>query len=152
RPQADLKDPRAKSATILRPSWLMELPLTSSLPISTVPFRLGTTALARQPRSKLQRQVPRTLASQLGATPQDPYYMRPTERRIGLMSLMVLSALRIWARTRSTIRFQRSYLLTLEIIGGKIYVTYAPAGRPAQISATEGNGAVAIFDVNGNLL
>src|SRR5215471_19360427 len=40
----------------------------------------------------------------------------------------------------------------VENIGGKIYVTYAPAGRPAQISATEGNGAVAIFDVNGNLL
>ena len=40
----------------------------------------------------------------------------------------------------------------VEIIGGKIYVTYAPTGRPAQISATEGNGAVAIFDVNGNLL
>jgi uncharacterized protein (TIGR03118 family) len=37
-------------------------------------------------------------------------------------------------------------------IGNNIYVTYAPAGRPAQIAATEGMGAVAIFDTNGNLL
>lgn len=37
-------------------------------------------------------------------------------------------------------------------IGGKIYVTYAPPGRPAQISATEGQGGVAVFDSNGNLL
>ncbi len=37
-------------------------------------------------------------------------------------------------------------------IGDNIYVTYAPAGRPAQISATEGMGAVAVFDTDGNLL
>jgi uncharacterized protein (TIGR03118 family) len=37
-------------------------------------------------------------------------------------------------------------------IGGKIYVTYALPGRPAQIAALEGQGAVAVFDVNGNLL
>jgi uncharacterized protein (TIGR03118 family) len=37
-------------------------------------------------------------------------------------------------------------------INGKIYVTYAPVGRPAQISATEGNGVVAVFDLNGNFI
>ncbi len=37
-------------------------------------------------------------------------------------------------------------------IGGNIYVTYAPPGRPAQISAPEGMGAVAIFDTSGNLI
>jgi uncharacterized protein (TIGR03118 family) len=40
----------------------------------------------------------------------------------------------------------------IQNIGNNIYVTYAPAGRPAQIAATEGMGAVAIFDTNGNLL
>ena len=29
---------------------------------------------------------------------------------------------------------------------GQVYVTYAPAGRPAEISATTGMGAVAIFE------
>jgi uncharacterized protein (TIGR03118 family) len=37
-------------------------------------------------------------------------------------------------------------------IGGKIYVTYVLPGRAAQISATEGEGAVAIFDTNGILI
>jgi uncharacterized protein (TIGR03118 family) len=37
-------------------------------------------------------------------------------------------------------------------IGGKIYVTYAPAGRPAQIAATPGMGVVNVFDGNGFLL
>jgi uncharacterized protein (TIGR03118 family) len=37
-------------------------------------------------------------------------------------------------------------------IGGQIYVTYAPPGRPAQIAAMEGQGAVAIFDTSGNLI
>ena len=37
-------------------------------------------------------------------------------------------------------------------IGGNIYVTYAPAGRPAQISAPLGSGAVAIFDEDGNFI
>jgi uncharacterized protein (TIGR03118 family) len=37
-------------------------------------------------------------------------------------------------------------------IGGKIYVTYALPGRAAQIAATEGQGGVAVFDTNGNLL
>jgi len=37
-------------------------------------------------------------------------------------------------------------------ISGKVYVTYAPAGRPAQIAATGGMGAVAVFDESGNLL
>jgi uncharacterized protein (TIGR03118 family) len=40
----------------------------------------------------------------------------------------------------------------IQNIGNNIYVTYAPAGRPAQVAATEGMGAVAIFDTNGNLL
>jgi uncharacterized protein (TIGR03118 family) len=40
----------------------------------------------------------------------------------------------------------------IQNVGNNIYVTYAPAGRPAQIAATEGMGAVAIFDTNGNLL
>lgn len=35
-------------------------------------------------------------------------------------------------------------------IGGKIYVTYAPAGRPAQIAAGPGAGFVSVFDTNGN--
>jgi uncharacterized protein (TIGR03118 family) len=34
-------------------------------------------------------------------------------------------------------------------IGGQIYVTYAPAGRPAEIAATSGMGAVAVFDATG---
>ena len=36
-------------------------------------------------------------------------------------------------------------------IGGDVYVTYAPAGRPAQIAAGEGDGAVAIFSESGKL-
>jgi uncharacterized protein (TIGR03118 family) len=38
----------------------------------------------------------------------------------------------------------------VQTIGGKIYVTYAPAGRPAQIAATPGMGVVSVFDTNGN--
>jgi uncharacterized protein (TIGR03118 family) len=37
-------------------------------------------------------------------------------------------------------------------IGGLLYVTYAPPGRAAQIAALEGQGAVAVFDLNGNLV
>jgi uncharacterized protein (TIGR03118 family) len=37
-------------------------------------------------------------------------------------------------------------------IGGKVYVTYAPSGRSAQIAATAGMGVVNVFDENGNLL
>src|SRR6185437_522865 len=37
-------------------------------------------------------------------------------------------------------------------IGSRIYVTYAPAGRAAQIAATPGMGAVAVFDSNGNFI
>jgi uncharacterized protein (TIGR03118 family) len=37
-------------------------------------------------------------------------------------------------------------------IGGNIYVAYAPFGRPAQISAPLGAGAVAIFDEDGNFI
>ena len=38
----------------------------------------------------------------------------------------------------------------VEDIGGKVYVAYAPAGRPAEISAAAGMGAVAVFDESGN--
>lgn len=37
-------------------------------------------------------------------------------------------------------------------IGGRLYVAYAPAGRPAQVSAPLGAGAVAIFDEDGNFI
>jgi uncharacterized protein (TIGR03118 family) len=37
-------------------------------------------------------------------------------------------------------------------INGNIYVTYAPAGHTAQISAQPGQGAVAAFDSNGNYI
>jgi uncharacterized protein (TIGR03118 family) len=37
-------------------------------------------------------------------------------------------------------------------INGKIYVTYAPAGRAAQIAAAAGQGIVDIYDENGVLL
>jgi uncharacterized protein (TIGR03118 family) len=37
-------------------------------------------------------------------------------------------------------------------IGGNVYVTYAPPGRPAQTTATRGMGAVAIFNENGTFL
>jgi len=37
-------------------------------------------------------------------------------------------------------------------IGGKVYVTYAPAGLAAQRAAMPGNGVVSVFDENGNLL
>ena len=37
-------------------------------------------------------------------------------------------------------------------IGGDVYVTYAPAGRSAQINADLGQGAVAIFDEDGNFI
>ena len=40
----------------------------------------------------------------------------------------------------------------VQTINGNIYVTYAPAGRDAQITATEGKGAVAVFDTNGNFI
>ena len=37
-------------------------------------------------------------------------------------------------------------------IGGKVYVTYAPAGLPAQRAATAGQGFVSIFDESGGFL
>jgi uncharacterized protein (TIGR03118 family) len=37
-------------------------------------------------------------------------------------------------------------------IGGKVYVTYAPAGHTAQTGATPGMGVVDVFDENGNFL
>lgn len=38
----------------------------------------------------------------------------------------------------------------VEDIGGKVYVTYAVAGRANQIAATAGSGVVAVFDENGD--
>jgi uncharacterized protein (TIGR03118 family) len=40
----------------------------------------------------------------------------------------------------------------VQTIGGNLYATYAPAGLAAQRGATPGQGAVAVFDANGNLL
>lgn len=40
----------------------------------------------------------------------------------------------------------------VEDIGGKVYVTYAPAGRPNQIVATPGMGLIDVYDENGVLL
>jgi uncharacterized protein (TIGR03118 family) len=40
----------------------------------------------------------------------------------------------------------------VENIDGQIYVTYAPAGPVAQRNAVEGQGAVAVFDTNGNFV
>jgi uncharacterized protein (TIGR03118 family) len=40
----------------------------------------------------------------------------------------------------------------VEDINGDVYVTYAPAGRPAQQTASAGMGAVAVFDESGALL
>jgi uncharacterized protein (TIGR03118 family) len=40
----------------------------------------------------------------------------------------------------------------VQTISGRIFVTYAPDGRAAQIAAPEGSGAVAIFDTSGHLL
>jgi uncharacterized protein (TIGR03118 family) len=37
-------------------------------------------------------------------------------------------------------------------IGGNVYVTYAPSGRPNQQNAAQGQGAVAVFTENGMLL
>lgn len=39
----------------------------------------------------------------------------------------------------------------VQTIGSRVYVTYAPAGRNAQIAAAEGTGAVAVFDTAGVL-
>jgi len=43
-------------------------------------------------------------------------------------------------------------VFNVQNIGGKIYVTYALPGRAAEIAATAGQGAVAVFDTNGALL
>jgi uncharacterized protein (TIGR03118 family) len=40
----------------------------------------------------------------------------------------------------------------VEDINGKIYVTYAPKGRPAQTAATPGQGIIDVFDENGGSL
>ena len=40
----------------------------------------------------------------------------------------------------------------IQDISGDVYVTYAPAGHPAQTAAPLGAGAVAIFDENGNFI
>ena len=40
----------------------------------------------------------------------------------------------------------------VQVLGGQVYATYAPAGLANQRGATPGQGAVAVFDTNGNLL
>src|SRR5262249_58157557 len=40
----------------------------------------------------------------------------------------------------------------VEKMGGNMYVPYGPAGRAAQTAATEGQGAVAVFDTAGHFL
>jgi len=40
----------------------------------------------------------------------------------------------------------------VQSIGNNVYVTYAEPGRPAQIAAPHGSGAVAIFDTAGNFI
>jgi len=40
----------------------------------------------------------------------------------------------------------------VQSIGSNVYVTYAAPGRPAQISAPRGSGAVAVFDTAGNFI
>jgi uncharacterized protein (TIGR03118 family) len=40
----------------------------------------------------------------------------------------------------------------VQSIDGNVYVTYAPPGRPAQIAAPRGEGAVAVFDTAGNFI
>ena len=40
----------------------------------------------------------------------------------------------------------------VHVLGGQVYATYAPAGLANQRGATPGQGAVAVFDTNGNLL
>jgi uncharacterized protein (TIGR03118 family) len=40
----------------------------------------------------------------------------------------------------------------VQSIGGNVYVTYAEPGRPAQIAAGRGSGAVAVFDTAGNFI
>jgi uncharacterized protein (TIGR03118 family) len=40
----------------------------------------------------------------------------------------------------------------IQLIGDKLYVTYAPSGRNNQVNAVEGDGAVAVFDTSGNFI
>jgi uncharacterized protein (TIGR03118 family) len=40
----------------------------------------------------------------------------------------------------------------IQNLGGQLYVEYAPSGRPNQVNAQEGDGAVAIFDTSGNFI
>jgi uncharacterized protein (TIGR03118 family) len=40
----------------------------------------------------------------------------------------------------------------VQVIGGNVYVTYAPSGLTAQRNAASGQGAVVVFDENGNFL
>jgi hypothetical protein len=44
------------------------------------------------------------------------------------------------------IPFPISFPFNAQNIGSEIYVTYAPAGRPAQVSAVAGQGGVVVFD------
>jgi uncharacterized protein (TIGR03118 family) len=40
----------------------------------------------------------------------------------------------------------------VQVIDGKVYVTYALAGRPNALAATGGQGFIGVFDLNGNFL
>ena len=40
----------------------------------------------------------------------------------------------------------------VEHINDQLYVAYTPAGKPASVAATEGQGAVAIFDTSGHFI
>jgi uncharacterized protein (TIGR03118 family) len=48
--------------------------------------------------------------------------------------------------------FPKLVPFNVQDIGGKVYATYAPAGRPNQTTAPLGAGGVAVFDENGTLL
>jgi uncharacterized protein (TIGR03118 family) len=54
--------------------------------------------------------------------------------------------------TPASISAQGLVPFNVQDIGGNVYVTYAPSGRPAQQNAAQGQGAVAVFTESGNLL
>ena len=53
--------------------------------------------------------------------------------------------------TPSAISARELVPFNVQDVNGSVYVTYAPAGRPAQIAATAGMGAVAVFSETGVL-
>jgi uncharacterized protein (TIGR03118 family) len=40
----------------------------------------------------------------------------------------------------------------VQVLNGFVYVTYAPSGHPAQANATAGQGAVAVFNLDGSIV